>query len=235
MFDTLDEVLPPSVEVSASVVPYSTSVNISGYSASLSLGKTGEVWAAERMIASNGASFVINDASPSVRGIPVLNKTSSKPAARLSPLSTDIDAVRSKVNSLTADGGTAGHLGMAWGVYTLSDKWGQVWPKSPEKSGDAEKVIIILSDGEFNTIHNLTGGGSGAEKSYGYFQAACKVAKDEGILVHAVALSLDDASRQQLEKCVNMNGQVHSADSAGQLQTVFKTIALSFGQRRLTN
>ena len=220
MFDTLDEELPSGAKVSASLVPYSTSVNVGDYPGLLKAvsikgkGKptAGEdVWAAERSITDSGTSFSINDSSPVGRPIPF-------------------------VDALTADGWTAGHIGMAWGVYTLSENWKNVWPQDPAPKGDADKIIVMLSDGKFNTTHNIGSGSNGdGAISDAYFQEVCDLAVQEDITVYTVALALDPVSETKLEACVGSTGKIYKADSANELKEAFKDIARRLGTHRLTS
>ena len=65
-----------------------------------------------------------------------------------------------KINNLSADGGTAGQVGIVWGWYTLSPKWNEFWPTDNEAvSYDNDKTLkyaIIMTDGKFNAIFDKT-------------------------------------------------------------------------------
>ena len=248
MFDTLEDSLPSGAQVSASVVPYSTSVNLGDYRNALASSSiSGEakppagddVWAAERVVAVNGTDYTVNDASPGARPIPFVTEgeiNRASPTARLAALTDDINDVRSSVSAMTAHGWTAGHIGMAWGVYTLSDSWNHIWPQNPAATGDADKIIVMLSDGRFNTTHNIgEQSNSDGENSDAYFQNTCDLAKDKGITIYAVALALDAASEAKLASCVGVNGRVYPADSASELSNAFEAIARRLGTHRLTS
>ena len=51
------------------------------------------------------------------------------------PLTSDVDALKAKINGLSASGGTAGHLGTAWAWYTLSPNWASLWPTAEPAGG----------------------------------------------------------------------------------------------------
>jgi len=318
MFDTLDESLPSGTELSASVVPYSSSVNLSNYrnaleNSSLALGNElptdRDVWAAERFSASNGNNYTLIDHGPGTGPIPFITASEmsyASPFAPLKALDNNIDAVRSEVNSLTPNGWTAGHIGMIWGLYTLSPEWDQIWPQTPAAYDDADKILVLLSDGEFNTTYNIgdspdaeyelvpdvysadddyscdddddddddddgkkKGKAKGKGKAFGkfkrcdddgnvkskeqlkleilqtqndngvesnaYFQDACSLARDNGITIYAIALSLDAASEANLVACAGPEGRVFSADTASELSNAFKTIARQLSLRRLSS
>ncbi len=265
MFDTLEESLEMGTELSVAVVPYSSSVNLSDYRNALenfSIGRgtpkpaTDDVWAAERLVASNGNSYIINDSGPQGRRIPLLvedEMRKSRPYARLAPLDDDIDTVRSKVNSLVADGWTAGHIGMAWGLYTLSPKWKNFWPQPPAKHNDAKKIIVMLSDGQLNTTFNIGDSldsfvnedlsirkfdrlhhqTNNALEADAYFQDVCEFTRDEGITIFTVALNLSPVSEAKMRNCAEPTGKLFSASSASDLKNAFESIARAIGERRL--
>jgi len=245
MFDTLDETLPSGAEVRASVVPYSTSVNISDFSGAVTtssvsgLPQEPEIWAAERFDASNGNSFTLNDAGPGTSPIPFVTGAemgNANPVARMSALTDNIGEVRAAVADMTPSGWTAGHIGMAWGLYSLSENWSGFWPTAPEAKSDSDKIIVFLSDGQFNTTHNIGARSNGdGVTSDAYFQDVCTLARDEGMTIYTVALALDAASEAKLAACVGSSGQVYSADSADELSQAFEDIALRLGAHRLTS
>lgn len=248
MFDTLDETLPSGAKVSASVVPYSTSVNLGNYPDALTTSSVGgqtrpvagaDVWAAERFIAVNGTDYTVNDAAPGTRPVPFVTASEmsfAAPTARLTALTDQIGDVRTAVDAMTPDGWTAGHIGMAWGVYSLSNRWSSVWPQNPAPSGEADKIIVLLSDGQFNTTHNI-GDQSNTDgaNSDAYFQNVCDLAKAEGLTIYAVALALDPTSEAKLAACVGASGQVYPADNANELSEAFEDIARRLGTHRLTS
>ena len=259
MFDTLDESLIPGTKLSVSVVPYSSSVNLSDYRSALKpaslsgKGKdpaAGDVWAAERMVASNGNRYTVDDTPPTGRGVPFVTAdemSAALPAARMAALTEDLAAVRQTVSGFAPNGWTAGHIGMAWGVYSLSPNWKNFWPTAPADYGKADKIIVLLSDGEFNTTFNigdsvyldastgLNGQNDNQAEADAYFQDMCEVARDTGITIYAVALNLDTASEDKLNDCVGAEGKVYPADTASALSNAFEAIALKLGQRRLTS
>src|SRR5450631_3332953 len=89
---------------------------------------------AERM-ASTGHAY--DDAAPSSAYFhPFLTTTSSSqlacaaPAVAITPLSNNKATLLAAINSLKAAGGTSGHIGTAWGWYTLSPNWATFWTEA---------------------------------------------------------------------------------------------------------
>lgn len=271
MFDTLEDSVGSRNEILVSVVPYSSSVNLSNYRGALenrSLGDvlrpaSGPVWAAERLISSIGTDYNISDTSPLVRPVPFVaadDMVDPFPLIPMEGLSPDIGNARQLVNSLQADGFTGAQLGMIWGVYALSPEWSNFWTEPPAPRGEADKIIVLLTDGEFNTTFNIgrsgrhfEAGKSAAElkpgvvtadgmpgiqrrnfdESNSYFREACELANDNGYIVYTVALNLDPQFQPILQDCVGSSGTFYSADSASDLRSAFENIANRLSQRRL--
>lgn len=245
MFDTLDETLPSGAKVRASLVPYSTSVNISNYPAAAEatsvneLPQEPEIWAAERLVAPNGAGFFLNDASPASSPVPFVTApeiANANPVARMEALTDNIGKVRTAVDALEPAGWTAGHIGMAWGVYSLSESWKNFWPSAPDPVADSSKIIVFLSDGQFNTTHNIGAqSNDDGDVSNAYFQDICTLARDNGFTIYTVALALDATSEERLTECVGSTGQSYRADNANELTQAFEDIARRLGTHRLTS
>lgn len=74
------------------------------------------------------------------------------------PLTNDRARVETAIDGLSGTGGTAGHIGTAWGWYTLTPNWTSIWPEGskPVAYGTRNnyKVVVIMSDGEYNRSHN---------------------------------------------------------------------------------
>ena len=61
-----------------------------------------------------------------------LNEDSCPPSEPL-PLTDDKTALLEYATNLTANGGTAGHQGVAWGWYLLAPDWSGIWPADSEQ------------------------------------------------------------------------------------------------------
>lgn len=233
---------PPTI----SVVPYSTSVNL-GDLPSGALGGTsvsgaplppvgGNVWAAERSQGETGSGFSLSDASPDSARLPFVSNAYA-PNVRLAGPTRNPAEYRASIEGLTANGWTAGHLGMIWGVYALSPAWASVWDTDPAPYGQAEKVIIMLTDGEFNTTQAI-GQRSTRDTvtSNRYYLSACDLAKQKGITIFTVALNVTAASEALLERCAQgSGGAMFSADSVDSLNDAFEAIAREIGGLRLAS
>lgn len=80
-------------------------------------------------------------------------KKKACPSAEVMPLTADADALKKNIGNFVADGGTAGHIGVQWSWYMLSEKWGDVVPAAARPASPSKKVAkyaILMTDGEFN-------------------------------------------------------------------------------------
>lgn len=248
MLDELERQSEGREPITVSVVPYSTSVNLGDLDTRILQGSSvggetlsgDDVWAAERFRGRHGNRYDLSDEAPSGAAIPFVTASEishASPLVRLEAPSNNPAVYRSAVKGLKAQGWTAAHLGMIWGVYALSPAWSSVWSTDPRPHDEAQKAIILLTDGEFNATHNIGARSTNDGKaSNQYFQSACKLARDRGIAIYAVALSLDAASERRLSSCAaGSGGRMFSADSAESLSEAFEGIARDLGKLRLSS
>jgi hypothetical protein len=75
----------------------------------------------------------------------------------MAPLSSVKSDLHTSVNALTSCCSTAGHVGVAWGWYTLSPKWNSVFTGSSKPAAytapNTIKALILMTDGEYNSVY----------------------------------------------------------------------------------
>lgn len=150
---------------------------------------------------------------------------------------THRDDLKNAIDSYSADGMTAGHIGTAWGMYLLSPNWASVFPAESEPKPydkSAQKTMIVMTDGEFNTAY--TGVGDQAAESYAYFDNLCATAKANGINIYTVGFDLNSADAlAHLESCASAPSQFYDAKTGAQLKDAFKDIANKLGNLRVAS
>lgn len=180
-------------------------------------------------------------------------------ASRGTAASTDKSTLHGVANTLTATGSTGGHIGVAWAWYMISHNFAGPWPTDsqpagPEAINPVIKAVVIMTDGEYNSIYssgviaqdsttgsgdtnthiNQNGVGGGA-----YAQAIrlCQEMKDDGIIVYTVGLAIDDKpiAQQMMEDCATDENKSFVADSSQDLADVFRDIGDNLSQLRLTH
>ena len=159
------------------------------------------------------------------------------------------------INGLVAEGGTAGHLGIAWGWYLLSPNWTGIWPEEsrPRDYGATRtsKFLILMTDGEFNTAHY----NGVASKNYAYgnnddrinqnatngapFDQAenlCDGMKEQDIVIYTVGFGLTEGSDADdfLQGCATDTDHAYRAQTGSELQQAFQEIATSITLLRLS-
>ncbi|MCH9806365.1 MAG: hypothetical protein K0U74_01410 [Alphaproteobacteria bacterium] len=177
-----------------------------------------------------------------------------KPTHKIQPLTNDKAALTTQINSYSPSGGTAGHIGAAWGWYLVSDKWASIFPQAsqPEVPNPDEliKATIIMTDGEFNEEYyngvddDYTWYSSNNGSSKSQFEKICEGMKDpngdgvydedESVVVYAVGFGLNpfSSTAQRLKACATDDTKWFFPYNGEQLRAAFVTIGkqLSGGQ-----
>jgi len=162
--------------------------------------------------------------------------------AEVTPLSSDKNMLLGKISTLSAAGGTAGHLGTAWAWYTLAPNWASLWPAStPAAYGSAnlQKIAILMTDGEYNTQYDSNGIAVNQNSYPTCAQAAngcsttqaralCSAMKAKGIVVYTIGFQLggNQTAIDTLNQCATEAGKAYTADDGDQLKQAFRDIAI---------
>lgn len=251
MIESLAATGPATAAIRVSIVPYSASVNAGSYAGTVSSGESTDGCVVERkggQAYSDEDPFGSNALEASSTSE---NKSYSCPSARVLPL-TDIstksglDKVKNAIAALTGFGGTAGHIGTAWGWYTISPDWSSVWPSASQpKPYDKEKtikVIVLMTDGMFNTAYRNGGQnyvwpdaatGDPTKPGTSGYQALrlCEnISKTNGdVQIYTIGFQTPLEAEALLKQC---SGEANfmNANSSSQLVDAFTDIA-----KRLTN
>ena len=151
------------------------------------------------------------------------------------PLTDNRSALKNYINNLYPNGGTAGHIGIAWGWYTIAPNWSIVWPAASNPLGykepDSAKAMIVMTDGEFNQEYNYSEGNG---DSFAQAKILCDKVKDEGVRIYTVAFQAPKAGQKVLEYCASGTEFAFKADSANELKDAYAKIATSISDLRIT-
>ena len=195
-----------------------------------------------------GAAAYTDDApdGTNVLGAVYSKSGSCTPGAQIMPLTSDKSQLNSLIDSLTANGGTAGHLGSAWAWYLLSPKWSNVWSNDNRPANyddpDVKKIAILMTDGEYNTQYDANGlmtstnntsplNGSSDNQA----RSVCTKMKAAGIEVYTVGFALTDSRAiQTLQLCASDASTAYLAEDGEQLRNVFRDIAIKLSPLHLT-
>ncbi len=148
------------------------------------------------------------------------------------PLTDDKELLNAHVSSLVAGGGTAGHIGLAWGWYLISPNWSSIWPEESEpRAYDDEtsiRAVILMTDGDFNSTHPLALTGS-----FQQAQALCDEMKatDPNMMIYTVGFQVPDTVQTTgsgetiLEYCATDAAHTFDAANGEQLRQAYQEIA----------
>jgi Flp pilus assembly protein TadG len=155
------------------------------------------------------------------------------PSTKVEPLTDDKNKLKTQINTLTAGGSTAGHLGAAWASYLVSPEWGNIWPaaSTPAAYGDGKtlKAIILMTDGEFNTQYVNANGNSDAQA-----RSICSEAKSRDVVIYAVGFQSPQQAETLLRNCASSADHYFSAQNGSELRQAFVSIAQQLNSLRLT-
>lgn len=239
--DVIDILMPDNKVITnrIALAPYSASVNAGGYAAVASDGASVDGCVFER----NGGHAYTDEAPSGGRYLGAepdpaspSNPFYSCPASDVQPLTKNKALLKATIDGYAAFGGTAGHIGTAWGWYMISPSWNAVWPAAsrPQPYNDPKtiKAIILMTDGEFNTSYE---NGPINSNSADQAIALCQNMIAEGVSVYAVAFQSPPAAEATLQACASAPGNFFTADNGTQLRQSFQAIAKSLQGLRITN
>ncbi|MEM9279619.1 MAG: pilus assembly protein [Pseudomonadota bacterium] len=173
------------------------------------------------------------------------------------PLTANKNTLTNEIRRMSPAGTTAGHLGIAWSYYTLSENWADtnIWPRESHPApyeSETQKYAILMTDGMFNTFyHGTTASGNGSayghpDKSNDLASRLCENMKGSGITIYSIGFDLggirDRGQRQEvielLQQCANENTAdstfFFNADNGDQLRAAFRAIATDISRLRIS-
>ena len=181
------------------------------------------------------------------------------PVNALQPLTPTKDTLNKLVDDFVVQGSTAGHIGLAWAWYMLSpDFTGGItgWPTISAPAAwdddDTIKAIILMTDGEFNTMYDYGVPSSDAayvntaNQSINVAYATSLVQASNlcteiklpkyDTLLYVVGFGITDGSTfdNELEKCATKPSMYKTASDAATLKAAFAEIADSLTELRVS-
>ena len=148
-------------------------------------------------------------------------------------LTNNRNTLNTYITSLNAGGYTAGHLGVAWTWYLVSDNWtgvfdGDAAPLSYSEP-DSAKVVILMTDGAFNTEVFPEQGNSASQA-----RDLCDNMKLKDIKVYAVALNAPTAGKNVLSYCASGPDFYFEPENGAELSDAYRQIAASISDLRIS-
>jgi len=250
VFDLMDIMLPvggtPN-KVRLALAPYAAGVNSGPYHGTV----TGGI-GAHKCTFERAASDPVTDAVPAAGSYLLGQTVGGGPrcpaSAEVVPLTKERSVIwDNNVRDYTTGGSTAGHLGIQWASYLLSDKWSGVFGTdiAPYKDGKTVKAVVLMTDGVFNTVAGTNGGDVSprATESANRARAICNELRNErDVIVFSVGFMLDDIANntaranaeQVLRDCAGSASNFYRAENGEMLRQAFRGIAQQLNNLRLT-
>lgn len=189
------------------------------------------------------------DAGPAVARLGYVYAGSNNPCTQpqVTPLTSNRDAAHNAINALTAGGSTGGHVGVAWGWYSVSPGFSTIFTGDSTPAlyeDDVAKSVVIMTDGEFNSSYcngvisqsSTPGSGSTGDKincnapnghAYDQSGALCDSMKAKGVVVYTVGFKIVNnlQARDLMANCATGPSYAYLAEDGAALKRVFADIA----------
>ena len=171
------------------------------------------------------------------------------------PLSTDKNALKTMIGTLTAAGTTAGHVGVAWGWYMVSPNWSYLFPSgrggASYTQANTLKAVVLMTDGALNTA--FCNGVSANTSTYGgddrincaptngatldQSLALCQAMKDAKIVVYTVGFEItgDTTAETLMTQCATDANHKYLPTSGSDLSAAFKAIGADLNSLRISH
>ncbi|MBO6756836.1 MAG: pilus assembly protein TadG [Roseibium sp.] len=234
-------------KVRISLVPYSEGVNVATYASAVTNGVSSRC-VTERM-GDPKLTDIRYDWDPDRDPDSFFGGGSSgcSSSSELIPLTSDRNTLIPAIRALSARGGTAGQTGTAWGWYTISPNWTNLWPAAsdpePYTEDDVLKFAILMTDGNNNRHYDYkqrcqdsncwwewdrdSDGGFNGDSSQRARQI-CENMKAEDITIYGVYFGPDNNSvgARNMQACATDESTTYyQATSSAELISAFGNIA----------
>lgn len=149
----------------------------------------------------------------------------------LTPLSTDEDALKDKIDDLDANGWTYIPSGLmwAWSLLTPDEPFTEGISFAELREGNGSKAIIVMTDGENTRAPDYPTHNSASEVlANDLTEELCINIKKQDILIYSIAFDVSDPDiRAILEACATSKSHYFDAKDASALADAFEAIATS--------
>jgi len=151
-------------------------------------------------------------------------------------LTDNMDTVRAKINSLSANGNTYIPAGLSWGWRTLDSNMPLTEAQGPF-AANTDKVMILMTDGANTKSKNgdWHEGGS-VTNANKVTRNLCNNIKSSDIKIYTIAYDITDITTKNLiRNCASKSSMYFDASNSAQLTEAFDTIGSSLIKLRLTH
>jgi len=190
---------------------------------------------------------------------PLAGSRSVCPESTTMALTSNRGDLEDKIDGFKVEGVTAGQIGLAWAWNLVSPNFNEFWGgrKVPGVRDDDKtlKVVVLMTDGEFNTnfcngvVASDAPGRSLVDDNKAVMNncpatngnpltqatSLCSAMKAQGIIIYTVGFNLSETSAiNMLRDCATTTtNHYHNASSGTQLQDAFRAIGRDITRLRL--
>lgn len=240
----LDILLPDSGttnKIRIGLAPFASGVNAGDYALAVSNGRATNGCVYERRNLADQATEAPAVGVLALKAKADLSKPGDCPTnARVKAITDDKAVLRNEINGWNTSTATAGHLGAAWAWYLVSPEWSAIWPAAsrpaPYNDGKTMKVVVLMTDGIYNTVGGVSNGdnGSTARDSKRFAKETCDAMKAQGIIVYTVGFEAPTGAKAALRDCASDDSKFFDAADGAALRDSFRAIASEINNLRLS-
>lgn len=162
------------------------------------------------------------------------------PRAYIMPLSSDKEALLTRVDEMVPEGNTLGNIGMAWGArvispeapFTEASDWGDhFWRKAVVMMTDGDNT----RDGVYSAYWFKSKNGMTVTKFNDRFLETCEALKEKGVVVYTITFTsgINNTTKGYYRNCASSPSQYYDAPTQKDLLAVFDTIARELSNLRI--
>jgi Flp pilus assembly protein TadG len=243
--DLLKDMEPYKESIRISIIPFDTQVNVgTSFRGASWLTYTADLPFEMRVARADWQGCIADRNMPfDASANSAVGTQSLYPAARcatgslaeIQPLTSNYNALRDTVRSMTPSGYTNLTIGVAWGMSALTggSSFESTVPVDPKK---VQKIMVVLTDGD-NTLNRYTSLRQHIDVREREIDArarlACGEARTKGIQVFTVRVIEGNANL--LRDCATTPDMYKEVTNASQLSAVFRDLAKKIAGIRLTS
>lgn len=199
------------------------------------------------------------DAAPATTLLGTNYPASSNPCLTntIVPLTSTKSTLTTAITGLSASGSSGGHIGVAWGWYSISPNFNTIFTGTSAPAAytapHIKKVLILMTDGEYNSSYcngvisqdSTSGSGSSSDhincdapngNTYTQALALCAAMKQQDVIIYTVGFQVGTAvnALNLVNTCATDSAHVYTPNSGTALQDAFEAIGADIASLRIS-
>jgi Flp pilus assembly protein TadG len=179
------------------------------------------------------------------------------PTNTIVPLTSTRSTLNTAINGLAASGSSGGHIGVAWGWYSISPNFTSIFSGTSAPASytapHIKKVMILMTDGEYNSAYcngvisqdSTNGSGSVSDHincnapngdTYSQSEALCTQMKLKDVIIYTVGFQVGNAANavNLINNCATDAQHVYTPNTGTALQDAFEAIGADIAALRIS-